>query len=466
MLIKSVTGGVLACLVASCSAVGPTYQRPVVSLEARYTVDPNASIRAAADDAWWSSLADPTLNKLMQRALAQNLDMRAAIARISQAQAQLRATGVSSQLSGDTEALARATWTDGDYGDRAQVSVAPVFVIDLFGETRRQQEAAQAVLDRAVFETGASRLALQLALVSSYLDLRYFQALETLRNRAIHNQLRVVDVVNQREALRAENKMTLHRAQAELQIQRALLPQAKQGQQRAALRLATLMAEPFMPLLHEVGKRSTQPNPTQNIAPGTPANLLKNRPDIRAAEATLRAAVARVGVSEAQLYPKLTLNGSLGVASDASGMTVSLGPSISVPLFDRTARVAGRDGAQARAEEAELLWRKTVFEGVEEVQRNLSLLQTSDQEVTALAAAVSKFNAVARLSRDAFRLQAITHLEILDAEDSLTDAELRLINARRAYAGAWAQLNVAIGQGWRAHATDADGVPLDRISDE
>lgn len=451
---------VLASFVASCGVVGPNYERPLVALEGQYALDPDPSLRAAAHDMWWTALADPMLDRLMQRALAQNLDVRSAVARIAQAQAQLRATGVSSQLSGEVEATGRAVWTDGDYNDRAQVRAAPEFVLDLFGERQRQSEAAQAVLDRAVFETAASRLALQLALVSSYLDLRYFQELETLRNRSVQNQLRVVDAVRQRQAARADTKVVLQRAEAELQLQRALIPQAKQGQQRAALRLATLMAEPFMPLLHEVGRRPEQPRPATNIAPGVPAELLKNRPDVRAAEATLRATVARVGVSEAQLYPRLALSGSLGVASDISGTSISIGPTVSVPLFDRTARLAGRKAAIARAEEAELLWRATVLSSVEEVQLNLSQLRTSDQEVAALAAAVSKFRAAARLSRDAFRLQAITHLEILDAEDSLTDAEFRLLNARRAYAGAWSQLNVAIGQGWQAHAPAVEDTVL------
>lgn len=444
----------LASFVASCGVVGPNYQRPVMALDEQFALEQNASLRAAADDAWWGTLSDPTLNHLMQRALAQNLDVQAAVTRINQAQAQLRATGLSAQLSGDAGANARATWTDGQYTDSAQASLAPVFVLDLFGQNRRAQEAAAAGVDTAVFQTAAARLALQLELVTTYLDLRYFQELEVLRNRAVRNQLGVVDAVKQREALSAESRLTLRRAEAELQLQRALRPQSKQGQNAAILRIATLLAEPVGPLMQELSHRRGQPRPSPNIATGRPAELLKNRPDVRAAEAALRTAVARVGVSEAALYPSISLNGTVTVASGVD--TVSLGPALSFPVFDRRSRLSAYELALGRANEAELIWRDTVLRSVEEVQVNLSLLQTSDQQVRSLVGAVSKFREAAQLSRDAFRLQAITHVEILDAEESLTQTELRLIDARRAYGRAWAQLNVAIGQGWRAYATRTD----------
>jgi multidrug efflux system outer membrane protein len=182
-----------------------------------------------------------------------------------------------------------------------------------------------------------------------------------------------------------------------------------------------------------------------------PAALLKNRPDVRAAEAALASAVAQIGISEAQLYPSLRLNGALTVTQ---GGSLSVGPTFSLPVFDRKARLAGRDVAVARAAEAELFWRNTVLTGVEEVQLGLSSLETSDKQVTTLTSAVSKFRDVATLSTEAFRLQAITYIEVLDVEESLNQSELQLINARRTYASSWAQLNVAIGQGWQTLSAD------------
>ncbi len=427
--------------------MGPDYQRPTLLLEPQFAFGSDDALLAAATDQWWQALADPTLNRLMARALAQNLDVQATVARIAQAEAQLRATGIKSQLSGELDATGRVQWIDDGETDTAQTRLAPVFVLDLFGEKTREREAALASRDRAAFDAAAARLALQLAMAEAYFDLRYFQELERLRNRAVRNQRGVVEAVRQREAFQADSRVTLRRTEAELQLQRALLPAAKQGQISSALRMATLLAEPFSPLLREVGEHIGQPRPGTNVDPGLPAGLLKNRPDIRAAEASLRAAVARVGVTEAQLYPTISLSGTVTVGADS---TVSIGPNVSFPILNRTARLAGRDVALAQAHEAELLWRAAVREGIDEVQLNLVEVQTSDAQVDALSLAVAKFRDAAGLSREAFQLQAITHVEILDVEDRLTQSELQLIAARRAHARAWARLNVAIGQGWLA----------------
>lgn len=415
-------------------------------MQGRFAFAQENALEAAANAKWWTELQDPVLDGLMERALSQNLELKVAVSRIEQARAQLRAAGVSSQFSGGVDASARAQISDGNYSDVSQVSVAPVFVLDLFGENQRRREAAAAGVDNAVFRAAAGRLALQLELVSRYFDLRYFQELEALRLRSISNQRDVVSAIRERAKVQDESRLTVSRSEAELQLRRSLIPQARQGQYAAVLSIATLLAEPQEDLSAQLSVAKPQPRPPHNISPGVPAALLKNRPDVRAAEAALASAVAQIGISEAQLYPSLRLNGSLTVTQ---GGSLSVGPTFSLPVFDRKARLAGRDVAVARAAEAELFWRNTVLVGVEEVQLGLSALETSDKQVTTLTSAVSKFRDVASLSTEAFRLQAITYIEVLDVEESLNQSELQLINARRTYASSWAQLNVAIGQGWQ-----------------
>ncbi|MEM6938709.1 MAG: efflux transporter outer membrane subunit [Pseudomonadota bacterium] len=456
MLSKVTAALVLTSLVASCGVVGPQYQRPILPLEQRFAFASGPATQPAARDAWWEDLSDPVLNRIMSRALDANLTVEAAVARIAQAQAQVRATGPASQLSGETTLSARARWTDGDYTDTAQAGTAPSFVLDLFGVRQRRHEVARAQLEAAEFDAAAARLAIQLAVAEAYLDLRFAQALENLRQRAIRNQARVVDAARDREALRAESKMAVRRTEAELQLQRALLPAAQQNQRVAVLRLATLLSEPYANVLSDIDQTHGQPTPKANISPGVPAELLKNRPDLRAAEARLRAAVAEVGVNEAQLYPTLRLDGAITLGADS---TVALGPTLSIPVLNRTSRLAARDAARAGAKEAEAIWRAEVRASIEEVQLNLSQLQTADQEVAALLRAAATLRDAAGLTREAFRLQATTTLEILDVEDRLTETEIRLITARRSFGQAWARLNVAIGQGWKAASSDIKSGP-------
>ena len=161
----------------------------------------------------------------------------------------------------------------------------------------------------------------------------------------------------------------------------------------------------------------------------------------------ISAATAAIGVQEAQLYPTLRLDGSV---SAATVNTVTLGPTLILPLLTRGVRLARRDAARANAVEAEATWRKTVLSAVEEVQTALVRLQQADQQVAALRRAVITYRDTRRLSQEAFELNAVTVLDVLDTEDSLTSTELNLAAARRSFAQSWAQLNVGIGQGWMA----------------
>ncbi|MEP1765201.1 MAG: efflux transporter outer membrane subunit [Sulfitobacter sp.] len=446
-MIKSVSAiFAVALCVAGCDAVGPDFRRPDIPLQTSFSFQGKDALEDAARAQWWKGLDDPVLDELMARALSQNLELKVAVARIEQARAQLRSSGTLTQLSGSVSGQAYVGASGGRSSDTVIIEAEPVFVLDLFGENRRRREAAAAGVNTAVFEAAAAQLALQLQLVNSYSDLRYFQALERLRQRSIANEIEVVSAVRRRENLQHESKLTLRRAEAELQLKRADVPASQQGQIEAILGISTLLAQPYEEMQKTLSRRRAQPHPPQNISPGVPAALLKNRPDVRAAEAAFAAAVAQVGVAEAQLYPSLRLNGQL---TATQGGALSFGPTLSVPVFGRAARVAGKDLAVARALEAELMWRDTVLVSIEEVQLGLAELNNTDKQVAALNNAASKFRDVAELSMEAFRLQAITFVDVLDVEDSLTQSELQLINAKWSNARAWARLNVAIGLGWQ-----------------
>lgn len=440
---------VLAAL-AGCGAVGPDYARPDISLAERFALTPQSAVREAANHQWWTGLKDPVLNDFVARGLVQNLDLQQARARIQEAQAQLRATGLGAQASGDATVSASANWVDGTYSDTTSGRLGGGFLFDIFGENQRRREQAQSSLDAAVFGAAAARLDMQAAVVQAYLDARYFQTAATLRRQTIGNRARLVDILQERNRLGDETILSLRRAEAELALQRAELPQLDAGLQTAAFALATLLAQPGDQILARLTETSPhQPVPKTGLAPGVPAALLHNRPDIRVAEAQFAAAVAEIGILEAQLYPTLRLSGDVTVSSTNS---LTIGPALSLPLFDRTVREARRDAARARALQSEIAWRRTVLEAVEDVQAGLARTYAWDRQVAALNKALATYDEAIKLSREAFELNAITLSETLTAEDNLSAASLRLAEARRSYAAAWAALNVALGQGWSAES--------------
>jgi multidrug efflux system outer membrane protein len=447
MILKNLLASTALVAVTACSAVGPDFVKPRIDTASSFAFTNNQALRHAAQDEWWRSFKDPTLNRIMDRAMAQNLDLQIAQARIQEAEAALRAAGPAADLSGDVTAAGRATSTSGTTTTSVTGTFAPSFVIDLFGGRRRAQEQASANLMAAVYDKATTRLAMQLSVVQTYLDLRYFQTALAIQQRSVRSKNEFVSNVKIRRDAGDATDVEVRRAEAERDTTRAQIPVYVGGARVSLLALATLLAEPAQKLEAEVGSGRGQPGPSSNVNPGIPAELLRNRPDIRAAEARYAAATAAIGVQEAQLYPTLRLDGSV---SAATVNTVTLGPTLILPLLTRGVRLARRDAARANAVEAEATWRKTVLSAVEEVQTALVRLQQADQQVAALRRAVITYRDTRRLSQEAFELNAVTVLDVLDTEDSLTSTELNLAAARRSFAQSWAQLNVGIGQGWMA----------------
>lgn len=433
--------------VGACGVVGPDFVKPQINLAERYAFAQTGALRSAAMDEWWRAYKDPALNELIRRALLQNLSMQAAQARIQEAEAQLMAAGPNSAVSGDISVASQVSIVEGGGSptSASRATFTPSFALDLFGGQKRAQQQASATLMATIFDKAVARLAIQLSVVSTYLDLRYFEQALAIQRRSVANKQEVVDNLRLRIDAGDATQVELRRAEAELDLARAQIPDQVAGIRVAKLSLATLLAEQGGQIEKDVSRSKGQPAPAAGVRPGVPAELLRNRPDIRAAEARLEAAVAEIGVREADLYPSLRIGGTVTAASVSS---VVLSPILSLPILDQPTRLARREAARARAKQAEIAWRQTVVDSLEEVQTALVRLEQADARTQALRKAETTYRSARRLSDEAFRLNSITLLDVLDTEDNLTSTQLQLAAAARSYARAWAELNVGIGQGW------------------
>ena len=432
----------------SCTIVGPDYRRPDIAMAESFAFAHTNALRQAATDEWWKALGDPSLNRLMEAGLTQNLDVKAAQARILEAEAVLRSAGPYSGLSGDVAVSARRSKTIGTGASFATTSTSqftPSFVLDIFGGQARTFEQARGLLMAAVYDKAAARLAMQLSVASSYLDMRYFEKALAVQQRSVANKEELVRNIRVRRRSGDATDVELRRAEAELEGTRAQLPVYIAGQRVARLSLAALLGDQGKGVDKLIGKSKGQPIPKTNFSTGFPAELLRNRPDIRAAEARLAAATAAIGVQEAQLFPSLTIGGTVTAATVDS---IALTGDIIFPILDAPGRIARRDAARARAMEAEALWRKSVVDAAQEVQIALVRLAQADGEVSAYRRTVASYRETRRLSLEAFELNAVTIIDVLDTEDNLSAAQLNLAAACRDYAQSWAELNVGIGQGW------------------
>lgn len=437
----------LAGTVGACGVVGPAFVQPQMDLASRFAFSPSAGLRASAQKDWWTALNDPVLDALVARAMAQNVSLEVARLRIEESRALLGTTGLNAQLGGSLTGRAVASKTaETEWVTDRSATLQPSFVIDLFGEAKRNREVLLADVDAAAFEAAAARIAVQLEVVTTYMELRYNEAAIGERRRSIALKSKVLEAVRESTRLGELTRVDLRRAEADVATLRAQIPELETGRELAALRLATLLAEPASDVGRMVlGTGNGQPMPPGNIDPGVPAELLRNRPDIRAAEAMLMGALAETGVREAQLYPSLQIAGTL---SASTVNAIQLGPVLSFPLLDRGLRKARVEAARVAARRAEARWRQTVLDAVEEVQFALVRMEKAEERERALTRAVALYDDAADLTSDALQLGTVTVDDVLTTQDSASSVRLQRTAARLAYATGWAQLNAALGIGW------------------
>ncbi len=435
-----------AAFLASCVAVGPDYSQPQMSLSSHFVNGGSSALTDAAVQRWWTGLNDPLLNDLVNRGLGQNLDIKTARARISQAEAAARRSGLPSQVRGDLTAQAgRERESNGNIDDTNSVGADAAFVFDLFGGARRGREAAQANLTSARYDEGTVRLAYLAEITDAYVNARYFQNVAWITRQAIQSRRETLNIVTQQVNAGDATSVDEAQARALLRTAEAALPSQQANFEANVFRIATLLAEPAGPILARMTQGAGQPVPNQLTASGTPADLLRNRPDVRAAERDLAAATAAIGVAEAQLYPSLTLSGFISGGEDR---TWAFGPTLRLPVLNRGVLTANRDEAEARAREAELAWRGTVLQAVEEVQSADSATRYWRSQVGAQRAAAQANNEVRELTSQTFRAGDTVLTDVLDADRRALDNRISLAANLRDLSKSWIQLQVATGRGW------------------
>jgi multidrug efflux system outer membrane protein len=434
-----------SALLSGCAAVGPDYATPAAGVPAQFAGSAGVSVGDPAGDAWWRGYRDTTLDGIVARALAANLDIAETRARLAAAEADLRGTGISRQLDGGLTASSTRSGGDGLSATTANsATLNGSFVFDLFGGVHREQERALAQRDAAIFDVATARLAVLASVVGRYVDARYYQEALALTRETIASRERTLELVQEQARAGLVSEIDVARAQSDLDSARADVPTLRQGFERSVFALATLLAEPAEPLLRELETGAPQPRPKGGASTGVPADLLRNRPDVRAEERRLAAAVAGVGVAEAELYPSLTLSGSI---AEQDGSIWSFGPGLTLPAFNRGRLSASRDAAVANATAAEIGWRNTVLAAIEDVQAAASAYRGNRSRMERLASASASSERLVELSRKTFAQGETTLIDLLDAEQSYLAARLSLAEATRQTATSWAELQIAIGRG-------------------
>jgi multidrug efflux system outer membrane protein len=318
-------------------------------------------------------------------------------------------------------------------------------VVDLFGGIKRQRESASASLTAAKAEAETVRLAWLAELLSAYSNARFYQEVMALTRTTINTRDETVAITRSQFEAGAATEYEVAEAQALLSTARASLPQYAALYDANIYAIATLLNEPAGPIVAQMQKGAPQLRTPSNVRAGVPADLLRNRPDVRSAEADLAAAMANVGVAEAALYPSLSLTGTVGRSDTANSW--GFGPQFALPVFNQGALRANRDAKISTAKQAEITWRASVNKAVEDVQVAQSNLSRYRQRASLLRTAAEDYGRALTLAQQNYRNGAITLLNLLETDRNTASARISAASAVNDAAQAWATLKIATGAG-------------------
>ncbi|PPJ45028.1 nodulation protein NodT [Rhizobium sp. KAs_5_22] len=453
----------LVLLLLSGCVTGPDHTQPQTPLPEKFAEGGKKSNGEVAMAAWWTAFNDKRLNGLVEQGLDQNLDVLQALERITAAEANVVVAGAgalpSLGVSAD-ESLGKSKGT-GDYSARttdttstASGGVSVSWLLDLFGQYRRAKEGATASLDAAYASADVAKLSYLSDLVTSYINARYYQERIAIARKNLASRRETLDLTKLQLEAGAASRLDVVQSEGLVNSTLADLPGLETSFRQSAHHIATLLGLPASSLIADLQKGAPQPLARRSINAGVPADLIRNRPDIRKAERELAAAVAEIGVAEAQLYPSITLGGSISPSwistkSLAGSLTSwSFGPSLTLPILDGGRLKANVDIAESSARGAYLAWKASVLNAVEEVENALAAVNRDSQTVSALTATVRSYEEALSLSTASYKDGASSLLDVLDAQRSVSTAQASLAQAVQQMAADYVALNVAIGGGY------------------
>lgn len=474
----------MAVPLAGCTA-GPDY-RPRAASE--LGVPPGYSVAARQEAQadlrqWWTAFNDPLLSRLVEQAATRNLDVAQAVVRLRQARealVQSRASLFPSVSAGGTVsrneplrgASSQVTLPDGtvttvSQGGRSNFSLgADVnYQADIFGGVRRGVEASRAQLEASGYDYATVLISTQSEIARNYILARAAQAQLINARESLAIQDDNLEIAGFRVQAGLVSSLDQEQARATRAQTAASVPSIEASYNSAVSRLGVLTGQAPGALKGELGARQPIPQGPADIAVGIPADTLRQRPDIRSAERNLAAAVAQIGVTQAQLYPQFALGGSIDAGASNIGslfdvITGRLFASISQLIFDAGRTRSQVRSAEAAAEGALIAYRQTILIALEDVENAVVALQSAQAREREFAVALDAANNSAILSRSSYRAGLADFLTLSQSEASLISARNGLVQARADKATALIQLYLALGGGWDAGTVPApDNVP-------
>lgn len=441
---------------AACSAPNPS--RPeaasVTAPIAWRTALPAAS--AAVDRDWWAQFGDPVLSGLVETALARNPDIAIAAGRVQEARANERLARAQlfpslSAGGGVTHGRSVSAFGTAVETTSAQPLFQASYEVDAFGRISSQVAAAREAALASEAARDAVALSIAATAASGYITLRALDARRLVVEATIASRAEALRIARSRAEAGYTSQLELRQAEAEYEATAQLLPQAELAIRRQENALSVLQGDAPRDIQRGASLADLRPLP---VPAGLPSDLLRRRPDIAQAERALVASDRSLDAARAQFLPSIQLTGSGGLALSstlANPLTIwSVGASVLAPLFAGGRLTANVEGAAARRDQAAFTYQRTALTAFREVEDALAAVDRLAAQRVRLEAQRTALAEALRHATNRYRAGYASYLEQLDAQRSLLNVELTLVQLRADQLNALVALYQAMGGGWRA----------------
>ena len=460
-----------------CIIVGPDYRRPDSPAVTNWSAALDAGLTAGPSDAktlscWWTVFNDPVLTGLVARAQAGNLDVRQAVARVRAARAEreiaqadrlptlaANASATRTKSYGNTGlGVASSSGGNGGLANTSRQyanSLDASWELDLFGGKRRAVESAEATWQSSQEDLRDVQVSLCAEVALAYVDVRAYQMRLSIAESNLVSQTETYDLTRWRLQAQLVTQLDVDQARLILEQTRASIPSLRTGLEQSKHRLATLLGLPPGALLALLGERRAIPVTPREVAVGVPAEVLRQRPDVRRAERQLAAQTAKIGVAAAERYPKFTLTGSIGLEALAAGdlytlpaRTLSGAAAAGWTLLDGGRIDQTVVEQEALRDESLGAYEAAILTALRDVEDALVAYADEQDRRRALADADQAARSAAALARDRYASGLIDFQTVLSTQQSLLSVQDSLASSEAQATSDLVRLYKVLGGGW------------------
>jgi multidrug efflux system outer membrane protein len=461
-------------LLAGC-AVGPDYTPPETPMPDAWQLELSRGLESgeASISTWWTVFGDDVLDGLIERARSGNLDLRAAVGRVDEARA-IRGIArgewfPAADIGGEYQRQRESESVSGPSGfktdDFYEAGVDASWELDFFGRIRRSVESSDASLEATIDDYRDALVILFSDVAGAYVGLRTAQSRLIFARENVQAQRETLELTQKRNRAGLSPELDVRQAELNLAQTESAVPVFQQQIAEAIHRLSVLVGAHPSTLRSELATGGAIPTPPPQVALGLPVDLLRQRPDIRAAERTIASNNARIGVATADLYPRFTLLGTFAFSAlDATSMftgdasTFGFGPTMQWSIFNGGRVLSNIRAEEVRTQLALVAYENTVLGALEEASNAIVGFERQSARRDALGRAVIAASESVVLAKRLYKAGLTDFLNVLNMEESLFISQDTSARSQGTVAADLIGIYKALGGGWQPSALEAEPI--------